>query len=122
MRVGYLGPEGTFTEEALLTLFGPGAGVEGVPYMTVADCFAAVASGDVPQALVPMENSIEGSVPQTLDQLAFGPQFGQLLQSHVSTHAPSGWQCACETHAFPAPHMVVAHGSVVRWQALPWRE
>jgi|GEM_PF-5396843 len=74
MRVGYLGPAGTFTEEALLTLFGPGAGVEGVPYATVADCFAAVATGEVPQALVPMENSIEGSVPQTLDQLAFGPQ------------------------------------------------
>jgi len=74
MRVGYLGPPGTFTEEALLTLFGPGAGVEGVPYSTVADCFEAVSSGEVPQALVPMENSIEGSVPQTLDQLAFGPQ------------------------------------------------
>jgi prephenate dehydratase len=74
MRVGFLGPPGTFTEEALLTLFGPGAGVEGVPYSTVADCFDAVASGEVPEALVPIENSIEGSVNQTLDQLAFGPQ------------------------------------------------
>ncbi len=74
MRVGYLGPPGTFTEEALLTLFGPGSGVEGVPYVTVPDCFDAVASGEVPEALVPMENSIEGSVPATLDQLAFGPQ------------------------------------------------
>jgi prephenate dehydratase len=72
--VGFLGPPGTFTEEALLTLFGPGAGVEGVPYSTVADCFDAVASGEVPEALVPIENSIEGSVNQTLDQLAFGPQ------------------------------------------------
>jgi prephenate dehydratase len=74
VRVGYLGPPGTFTEEALLTLFGPGSGVEGVPYMTVADCFDAVASGEVPEALVPIENSIEGSVNQTLDELAFGPQ------------------------------------------------
>lgn len=74
MRVGYLGPPGTFTEEALLTLFGPGSGVDAVPYATVPDCFAAVASGEVPEALVPMENSIEGSVPATLDQLAFGPQ------------------------------------------------
>jgi len=74
MRVGYLGPPGTFTEEALLTLFGPGDEVHEVPYSTVADCFEAVASGDVGQALVPIENSIEGPVNQTLDQLAFGPQ------------------------------------------------
>lgn len=74
MRVGYLGPPGTFAEEALMTLFGPGADVEGVPYPTVADCFEAVASGEVPEALVPIENSIEGSVTPTLDQLAFGPR------------------------------------------------
>lgn len=74
MRVGYLGPPGTFTEEALLTLVGPGADVECVPFATVADCFEAVASGQIPEALVPIENSIEGSVNQTLDQLAFGPQ------------------------------------------------
>jgi prephenate dehydratase len=74
MRVGYLGPPGTFTEEALLTLFGPGDGLEAVPYPSVADCFDAVAAGQVPQALVPIENSIEGSVTQTLDRLAFGPR------------------------------------------------
>jgi prephenate dehydratase len=74
VRVGFLGPPGTFTEEALLTLFGPGDDVEEVPYTTVADCFEAVASGEVGQALVPIENSIEGPVNQTLDQLAFGPQ------------------------------------------------
>jgi len=74
MRVGYLGPPGTFAEEALLTLFGPGDGLEPVPLPTVPDCFEAVASGQVPEALVPMENSIEGSVTQTLDQLAFGPR------------------------------------------------
>jgi prephenate dehydratase len=82
MRVGYLGPPGTFTEEALLTLFGPGSGVEGVPYGTVADCFDAVASGEVPEALVPIENSIEGSVNQTLDELAFGPQ-GLLIRAEA---------------------------------------
>ncbi len=74
MRVGYLGPPGTFTEEALLTLFGPAQDLEAVPYPSVTDCFDAVASGQVPQALVPIENSIEGSVTQTLDRLAFGPR------------------------------------------------
>ncbi len=71
MRVGYLGPPGTFAEEALLSLIGPGSGVEPVPFPSVIDCFRAVAAGDVPEALVPIENSIEGSVNQTLDQLSF---------------------------------------------------
>jgi prephenate dehydratase len=68
-RVGYLGPPGTFAEEALLTLLGPGHDTETVPLPSVVDCFAAVAGREVPEALVPIENSIEGSVNQTLDQL-----------------------------------------------------
>lgn len=67
MRTGYLGPPGTFAEEALLAL---GAATEAVPFPSVVDCFRAVRAGEVPQALVPIENSIEGSVNQTLDQLA----------------------------------------------------
>ena len=67
MTVGYLGPPGTFAEEALLAL---GATAEAVPFPTVVDCFRAVREGDVPEVLVPIENSVEGSVNQTLDQLA----------------------------------------------------
>jgi prephenate dehydratase len=70
VRSGYLGPPGTFCEEALLRLAGEDAVLEEVPYPTVIECFRAVREGDVPQALVPMENTIEGSVNQTLDQLA----------------------------------------------------
>lgn len=70
MRVGYLGPPGTFAEEALLRLVGPEPEQTLVPFSTVADCFEAVQTGVVPEALVPIENSIEGSVNQTLDQLA----------------------------------------------------
>ena len=66
MSVGYLGPPGTFAEEALLALGAPG---EAVPYPSVVECFRAVREGAVPEALVPIENSIEGSVNQTLDQL-----------------------------------------------------
>ena len=42
MRVGYLGPPGTFAEEALLGLLGPDPGAEAVPYPSVVDCFEAV--------------------------------------------------------------------------------
>ena len=70
MKVGYLGPPGTYAEEALLRLVGPEPQQTLVPYPTVIDCFEAVRGGEVPEALVPLENSIEGSVNQTLDQLA----------------------------------------------------
>lgn len=72
MRVGYLGPPGTFCEEALLALMGRAADLDEVPYPTVVDCFRAVRAGEVPAALVPIENTIEGSVNQTLDQFALG--------------------------------------------------
>ena len=53
MRVGYLGPPGSFCEEALLQL-DPGDGtLDEVPYPTVIDCFDAVRAGEVPAALVP---------------------------------------------------------------------
>jgi prephenate dehydratase len=82
MRVGYLGPPGTFAEEALLSLFGPSADLEAVPFGSVVDCFEAVARGEVPEALVPIENSIEGPVSTTLDQLAFGPR-GLVIRAEV---------------------------------------
>lgn len=81
MRVGYLGPPGTFCEEALLTLFA-GAEIDATPYPSVAECFDAVSSGEVPEALVPIENSIEGAVSTTLDQLAFGPR-GLVIRAEV---------------------------------------
>lgn len=70
MRVGYLGPEGTFTHEALLGATGGGAGLELVPLTTVYDTIMAVDAGEVDRALVPIENSVEGAVNATLDTLA----------------------------------------------------
>jgi prephenate dehydratase len=70
VRAGYLGPPGTFCEEALLRLAGPDAPLDEVAYPTVLECFRGVRDGEVPQALVPIENTLEGAVPQTLDQLA----------------------------------------------------
>jgi prephenate dehydratase len=70
MRVGYFGPEGTFTHEALLDSTGGGAGLELVPYTTIYDVVLAVENRDVERALVPIENSVEGAVTATLDALA----------------------------------------------------
>jgi prephenate dehydratase len=67
--VGYLGPEGTFTHEALMA--DPAAGsFELRPLPTVYDTIMAVQQGRVERALVPIENSLEGSVNATLDTLA----------------------------------------------------
>jgi prephenate dehydratase len=69
LRAGYLGPEGTFTQEAALRA--PGASeLELVPLPTIFDTVMAVSDGTVQRAVVPIENSIEGSVSATLDALA----------------------------------------------------
>lgn len=64
--LGYFGPEGTFTHQALLAL----GEHQGRPLPTVAHCMAAVRSGELDGCVVPIENSIEGGVSATLDQLA----------------------------------------------------
>jgi prephenate dehydratase len=67
--VGYLGPEGTFSHEALTTQ--PGAAdLQLVSLATVHDTVMAVDDGRVDRAFVPIENSLEGSVNATLDALA----------------------------------------------------
>jgi prephenate dehydratase len=69
VRAGYLGPEGTFTHEALTAT--PGAGeLDLVALPTIYDTVMAVGEGVVERALVPIENSLEGSVNATLDTLA----------------------------------------------------
>ncbi len=72
MRVAYLGPAGTFTEEALRASLpdradGP---VEELPYPTVYETVMAVQEGTADRAIVPIENSLEGGVAATLDALA----------------------------------------------------
>src|SRR2546422_4179455 len=69
MRIGYLGPPGTFTHEALMET-ARGANGELVEYPTIYDTVMAVHEGAVERALVPIENALEGSVNATLDALA----------------------------------------------------
>src|SRR5690606_27292189 len=79
-RVGYLGPRGTFTEEAAARFFrvhaeidanpgGKDEAVELVPYRTIPELLADVQAGRLDKGVVPIENSIEGSVAVTLDVL-----------------------------------------------------
>jgi prephenate dehydratase len=70
VRIAYLGPAGTFTEDALGEALGDTA-FEPLRTDTVFDAILAVTEGRADQALAPYENSIEGSVRGTLDILAF---------------------------------------------------
>ncbi|MEV4975755.1 prephenate dehydratase [Streptomyces scopuliridis] len=70
-RYTYLGPEGTFTEAALRTL-PESATRELVPMVSVPAALDAVRNGEAAAALVPIENSVEGGVTATLDELASG--------------------------------------------------
>ncbi|HET6794516.1 MAG TPA: prephenate dehydratase, partial [Acidimicrobiales bacterium] len=80
MRIGYLGPPGTFSEEAVLTQ--PDlADQELVALATLPDVLAAVEDGSVELGFVPIENSIEGSVLLTLDSLVFEHEL--LIQREV---------------------------------------
>jgi prephenate dehydratase len=69
-RIGYFGPAGTFTEQALLSQTDL-AGYELVPYRTVPDVLDAVDNNAVDLGFVPIENSIEGTVNFTQDALVF---------------------------------------------------
>ena len=70
-RFAYLGPEGTFAEAALSTAVASSEGAR-YPQPSVPAALSAVRSGDADAALVPLENSVEGSVPATMDGLADG--------------------------------------------------
>jgi prephenate dehydratase len=71
MRFVYLGPEGTFTEAALRTIPAAEQGRR-TPVRSVPEALEAVRSGDADAALVPLENSVGGAVPVTLDELVTG--------------------------------------------------
>lgn len=69
-RVGYLGPPGSFGDEALRSFTDLGS-IEALPMRTMPDALAAAAAGELDFALVAIENSIEGTVNVTLDSLIF---------------------------------------------------
>jgi prephenate dehydratase len=121
-RYAFLGPAGTFSEEALLSL-----GIEDLdpyPCVSIEEVFEAVERGQAEAGVVPIENSVEGSVPATLDSLAFETSLeiqGELVIDihHALILAPGADLAAVKT--------VVSHpqatGQCRRWLArnLPGR-
>lgn len=69
-KYAYLGPAGTFTESALLQL--TNSSDQLIPFANVTAALDAVRNGECTKALVPIENSVEGVVARTLDELAMG--------------------------------------------------
>jgi prephenate dehydratase len=81
MRIAYLGPPGTFSEEAVARC-DLVAGDPPVPFPTFADAYQALKAGQVDGALLPIENSIEGSIGATLDLLVHDP--GPLIRREIN--------------------------------------
>ena len=81
MRVAYLGPAGTFSEQAVRTA-SAGAELEAMPCASIYAAIMAVVEGEADRALVPLENSTEGSVRVTLDALAFDAPTVSIVGEH----------------------------------------
>jgi len=71
LKVGFLGPEGTFTQTAVYKHFGHSVRV--LPFHTIDEVFQEVESGAADFGVVPIENSTEGSVNNTLDMFLTSP-------------------------------------------------
>ncbi len=105
-RIAFLGPAGTFTEEALLTQ-SDYASAEIVPADTLSDVIEAVARSEASIGFVPIENSIEGTVNATMDSLVLDVdlliQREVVLDIHLCLLAPSGSDLASieEVASFP---------------------
>jgi prephenate dehydratase len=82
MKISFLGPAGTFTEDALREAAPVGVEIEALRMATVHDAILAVEGGEAERALAPFENSIEGSVRSTLDTLAFDTEKVTIVGEH----------------------------------------
>jgi prephenate dehydratase len=91
--IAFLGPEGTFSEEALLSVSSL-ADAKPIAMSTIADALDAANHGEVDAAFVPIENSIEGTVSASLDHLVFDVelfiQLEHVLDVHLDLLAPAG--------------------------------
>jgi prephenate dehydratase len=104
--VAYLGPAGTFTEEALGTQPDLAAG-NLLPMATIADVLEAVVAGQATRGFVPIENAIEGSVHATVDSLVFEHELlvqrEVVLDVHLCLMAPPGTELADVRHVLSFP-------------------
>lgn len=91
-RVAYLGPTGTFSEQAAVTFFG--ASIEHVPCTNFDEVFHAAAAGTADFGVVPVENNTEGVVTRSLDLLLQSPlhivgEISLLVRHHLLRQSPS---------------------------------
>jgi len=114
-RIAFLGPEGTFSQEALLSV-SILANAEPIAMSTIADALDAANECEVDAAFVPIENSIEGTVSATLDHLVFDAelfiQLEHVLDIHLDLLAPDGTDLADIRGSSPSrsrsPNVVVS--------------
>jgi chorismate mutase/prephenate dehydratase len=91
-RVAYLGPTGTYSEQAALQFFG--SSIEHVPCANFDEVFQAAASGRADYGVVPVENNTEGVVPRSLDLLLNSPlhivgETSFLIRHHLLRLSPA---------------------------------
>lgn len=71
LKIGYLGPEGTFSQQAVHKQFGHSA--KGLPLASIEEVFDEVAAGNADFGVVPVENSGQGTIQSTLDMFLTSP-------------------------------------------------
>lgn len=107
ISIAFLGPPGTFTEEALVGEIDL-EGATLVPMTTIAEVLSATQAGKVGLGFVPMENSIEGTVPATLDNLVFDTELliqrEVVLDIHLHLLAPPGTTMGDVRRVVSYPH------------------
>ena len=107
VRIGFLGPEGTFTEEALLSepVY---AGADITPFGSLVDVLESVRQGTVDLGFIPLENAIEGTVRDIIDSLVFDfdlrIQREVVLDIHLHLMAQPGTRLADVTRVHSYPH------------------
>ena len=124
-RIAYLGPEGTFSEAALLQLIASGLipghdpdPLQLLPIDSTPSALDSVRDGAADYACVPIENSIDGSVTPTLDNLAIGSPlqvFAEVTLDVAFSIVVKAGRTAAEVHTLAA--FPVAAAQVRRWLA-----
>lgn len=90
-RVAYLGPVGTFSQEAALSFFG--TSIQEIPCASLDEVFHAAAAGSADFGVVPLENSTEGVITRSLDQLLNSPthiigELSLIIRHHLLRQTP----------------------------------
>lgn len=112
LRVGYLGPEGTFSEQAVQLHFG--SGVDAVPLASFDEIFRAAEAGSIDFGVVPVENTTEGAVNRSLDLL-----LGTPLQISGEVSVPVRHCLMTRSGTLDGVRRVVAHPQALA-QCIGW--